>query len=111
MTMEIPIIITEGNFENVVKKSELPVLVDFWATWCNPCKMIAPLIEKIAGEYSGRLVVAKVDVDTNPDVASELGIRSIPTLIIFKKGEIAEQIIGVVSEAQLKKTIDKVIGA
>jgi thioredoxin 1 len=73
--------------------------------------MIAPLIEKIAGEYSGRLVVAKVDVDTNPDVASELGIRSIPTLIIFKKGEIAEQIIGVVSEAQLKKTIDKVIGA
>jgi thioredoxin 1 len=109
--MGTPIIITEGNFENVVIKNELPVLVDFWATWCNPCKMIAPLIEKISAEYKGRLVVAKVDVDTNPDVASELGIRSIPTLIIFKKGEIADQIIGVVSEAQLKKTIDKAIGA
>ena len=99
--------VNEQNFQDEVVKSEIPVLVDFWATWCNPCKMIAPMIDKIAKDYEGKMKVVKVDVDSNPGIASTLGIRSIPTLMIFKGGDVVEQVIGVAAEAQLKKLIDK----
>jgi len=102
--------INEKEFEKEVLKSNIPVLVDFWATWCGPCKMIAPLIEKMAKEYEGKMKFVKVDIDSNSNIASEMGIRSIPTLIIFKNGDIADQVIGVVSEIQLKKIIDKILG-
>ncbi len=101
--------VTDSTFQQEVIKSEIPVLVDFWANWCNPCKMIMPTVEKMANEYQGKLKVCKVDVDSNPETPSSFGVRSIPTLIFFKNGEIAEQVVGVVSEAQLKKIIDKVI--
>ncbi|MCX8092885.1 MAG: thioredoxin [Candidatus Goldbacteria bacterium] len=101
--------ISEKDFEKEVLKSNIPVLVDFWAPWCGPCKMIAPIIEKIEKEYSQKMKFVKVDIDSNSNIASEMGIRSIPTLIIFKNGDIIEQIIGVVTEIQLKKIIDKVI--
>ncbi len=101
--------INEKDFEKEVLKSDIPVLVDFWATWCGPCNMIAPLIEKMAKEYEGKMKVIKIDIDSNSNIASELGIRSIPTLIFFKNGDIVDQVIGVVSEMQLKKIIEKVL--
>lgn len=101
--------VNDSNFEAEVVKSAVPVLVDFWAEWCSPCKMISPLIDRLAKEYDGKIKVLKMDVDSNSNVPSSLGIRSIPTLIFYKNGAIAEQIVGVVSEAQLKQTIEKVI--
>ncbi|HRU39484.1 MAG TPA: thioredoxin [Candidatus Goldiibacteriota bacterium] len=101
--------VDDSNFEAEVTKSALPVMADFWASWCGPCKMIAPLIDKMAAEYSGRLKVVKVDVDSSSNTASAFGIRSIPTLMFFKSGEMVEQVIGVVNEQQLKKIIDKII--
>jgi len=109
--MGVPVPANDLTFESEVLKANLPVLVDFWATWCNPCMMIAPMIEKIAKDYKGKLKVVKVDVDVAMETASEMGIRSIPTLFIFKAGEIVEQIIGAVTEEHLKKAIHKVIGA
>jgi len=96
-----PIEITDANFQKEVLESSVPVLVDFWAVWCGPCKMIAPVVEEIAGEYSGKLKVGKVDVDNNPEVPLKFGIRSIPTLMIFKGGKVVEQIIGAVPKRNL----------
>ena len=96
-----PIEITDANFQKEVLESTVPVLVDFWAVWCGPCKMIAPVVEEIAGEYSGKLKVGKVDVDNNPEVPLKFGIRSIPTLMIFKGGKVVEQIIGAVPKRNL----------
>jgi thioredoxin 1 len=101
---------TDANFDAEVVKSEIPVLVDFWANWCGPCKMISPMIDRIAAAYNGRLKVGKMDVDSNSLTPSTFGVRSLPTLMIFKGGKMADQIIGVVSEIQLKKNIDKVLG-
>ena len=101
--------VNDSNFEAEVVKSAVPVLVDFWAEWCNPCKMISPMIDKMAKEYEGKMKVLKMDVDSNSNVPSTLGIRSIPTLVFYKNGVMAEQIVGVVSEAQLKQVIEKVI--
>jgi thioredoxin 1 len=101
--------VDDNNFDAEVIKSALPVMVDFWADWCQPCKMIAPMIDKLAGDYAGRLKVVKMDVDGGPNTASTFGIRSIPTLMFFKGGEMVEQVIGVVNEVQIKKIIEKVL--
>jgi thioredoxin 1 len=107
--MSIALSVDDNNFEAEVIKSGLPVLVDFWAVWCQPCKMIAPMIDKLAVEYNGKLKVVKVDVDKGPNTASAFGIRSIPTLMFFRGGEMVEQVIGVVNEVQIKKLIEKVL--
>jgi thioredoxin 1 len=93
--------ITDANFQNEVLNSDKPVLVDFWAVWCGPCKMIAPVVEELAGELDGKLKVTKMDVDANPQTAMQYGIRSIPTLLIFKGGQVVEQIIGAVPKRHL----------
>lgn len=98
--------LTDDNFEQEVLKSDVPVLVDFWAEWCAPCRAIAPAVEEIAEEYKGKAKVGNLDVDNNPKVAVEYGIRSIPTLLVFKNGEIAQQIIGAVPKAQLVSKLE-----
>ena len=99
--------VTDANFEQEVVSSDIPVLVDFWAVWCGPCKMIAPVVEEIAEEYSGKIKVGKLDVDNNRQIATKYMIRSIPTLLIFKDGQVVEQIIGVVAKSNLVEKIDK----
>lgn len=104
-TMAKAIEITDANFEEIIKSSQ-PILVDFWAEWCGPCKMIGPVVEEIAGEYEGKAVVGKVDVDANPAVASKFGIRSIPTLLFFKDGEIVDKQVGAVPKAVLSQKLE-----
>ena len=98
--------LNDSNFDNEVVKSDLPVLVDFWAEWCGPCKMIAPSVEKISEEYSDKLKVGKLDVDSNPNISSTFGIRSIPTLLIFKNGSPVDQIVGAVSKEVISAKVD-----
>ena len=107
--MASPIAITDSSFDNDVIKSKLPVLVDFWAEWCGPCKMIAPTLEELAEEYSESLVIAKLDVDSNPQTASSYGIRVIPALLIFKDGKPVDQIVGAVPKSVIKSRIDQII--
>ena len=102
--------ITDANFEEVISGDQ-PVLVDFWAEWCGPCKMIGPVVEQLASEYEGKAVIGKVDVDSNPSVAQAFGIRSIPTLLFFKGGQIVEQIVGAVPKHQITSVIDTVLAA
>ena len=98
--------LNDSNFDDEVVKSDLPVLVDFWAEWCGPCKMIAPSVEKISEEYSDKLKVGKLDVDSNPNISSTFGIRSIPTLLIFKNGLPVDQIVGAVSKEVISAKVD-----
>lgn len=98
--------LTDSNFKKEVLESETPVVVDFWATWCGPCRMVAPVIEEIAQEYAGKVKVGKVDVDENSRIASEFGIMSIPTIMIFKNGKVMKQMVGALSKGQLKAMID-----
>ena len=98
--------ITENTFESEVLKSSTPVLVDFWAEWCGPCKMIAPVLEQIATEYQDKLRIAKVDVDSNQATAMRYGVRSIPTLMLFKNGVVEAQHVGMLSKGQLNKLLD-----
>lgn len=97
--------ITDANFEEIIQ-SDKPILVDFWAEWCGPCKMIGPVVEEIAGEYDGKAVIGKVDVDSNPAVAAKFGIRSIPTLLYFKNGQIVDKQVGAVPKAVLAQKLD-----
>ncbi len=98
---------TDSNFQQEVLSSDRPVLVDFWAEWCGPCKMIAPIVEELANEYDGKLKVGKVDVDSNQQVSMQFGVRSIPTLLIFKSGKVVEQVIGAVPKRLLAEKIAK----
>lgn len=98
--------LSDDSFENDVINSELPVLVDFWAEWCGPCKMIAPLLDDLADEYEGKLTIAKLNVDQNNASPAKYGVRGIPTLLIFKGGELAATKVGAISKTQLKEFID-----
>ena len=98
--------LNDNNFDEEVIKSNEPVLVDFWAEWCGPCKMIAPSVENISSEYEGKLKVGNLDVDSNPNVSSTYGIRSIPTLLIFKNGAPVDQIVGAVAQNVIESKVD-----
>ena len=101
--------IGDTDFDQEVLQADVPTLVDFWAPWCGPCKSIAPILEEIAGEYTGKLKIVKMNVDENPATPSKYSVRGIPNLVIFKSGEVVEQIVGAVPKEQLTGTIDKVI--
>jgi thioredoxin 1 len=98
--------ITDANFEQEVISADVPVLIDFWAVWCNPCKIVAPIVEQIATEYSGKLKVGKLDVDNNRQTAMNYGIRSIPTLLVFNRGKVVAQIIGAASKTHLLEKLE-----
>jgi|TARA_B110000495_G_C22776734_1_gene454377 thioredoxin 1 len=104
-----PIVLTDDNFNLEVIESGLPVLVDFWATWCGPCRMIAPIVEQLSDEYEGKAKIGKLDVDSAQKIAAEFGIRSIPTLLLFKEGKVADQIIGAVPKQQIAEKLDAII--
>ena len=101
--------VTDDSFEEEVLKSEQPVLVDYWAEWCGPCKMIAPILDEIAEEYNGKLTVAKLNIDENQETPQKYAVRGIPTLMIFKDGEVAATKVGAVSKSQLSAFIDSAI--
>ena len=104
--MSEPIVLTDDNFSAEVLNASQPVLVDFWATWCGPCRMIAPIVQELSSEYEGRAKVGKLDVDAAQKTAAEFGIRSIPTLLIFKEGKVADQIIGAVPKGQITEKLE-----
>jgi thioredoxin 1 len=100
---------TDGNFDTEVLQAETPVLVDFWATWCAPCKAIAPVVDAIAEEYDGKVKVGKVNVDDSPGTPGRYGVRGIPTIILFKEGKVVDQVVGAVPKAQLEALIKKAL--
>jgi thioredoxin 1 len=100
--------LTQDNFEKEVLQSTTPVLVDFWAEWCGPCKMIAPLLDELAGEYNGKVKIGKVNIDEQQALATKYGIRAIPTLLLINKGEVTEQMVGAKSKRDLKASFDRV---
>ncbi len=99
--------ITDATFNDSVLKSDIPVLLDFWAPWCGPCRAVGPIVDELATEYEGRVLIAKMNVDENPNTPGKFGIRAIPTLIIFKGGEVVEQITGAVTKDALKEKLDQ----
>jgi thioredoxin 1 len=101
--------VTDSDFETVVLKASTPVLVDFWAPWCGPCRALAPVIEELAAEYEGKAVIAKLDVDENPATPGKFGIRAIPTLILFNGGDVVDQLTGAGTKSSLKAMLDKVL--
>lgn len=101
--------ITDATFEEVVLKADQPVLVDFWATWCGPCRMVGPIIEELSNDYDGKAVVGKVDVDNNQEFAAKYGVRNIPTVLLFKNGEVVDKQVGVAPKATYADKIDAVL--
>ncbi len=99
--------VSDSEFESSVLQGDKPALIDFWAEWCQPCKMLAPTVEEIAGEYEDKIMVGKLNVDDNPATATKYGIRGIPTLLLFKGGQVVQQLVGVKSKAEIKKVIDE----
>jgi thioredoxin 1 len=98
--------LTDANFEELVINSSKPVLVDFWAEWCGPCRMVGPVVEELSKDYDGVAVIGKVDVDTNPNISARFGIRNIPTLLVFKNGQVVDNHVGVAQKSQLAGKID-----
>jgi len=109
MSSENVLTFTDDNFEQEVLQSPIPVLVDFWATWCAPCKAIAPVIDAVASEYDGRVKVGKVNVDDNPATPAKYGVRGIPTVILIKDGKIVDQVVGAIPKSQLEALIKKAL--
>ena len=107
MSLDKVVVITDAEFDSSVLQSEKPVILDFWAEWCQPCKVLAPTVEEIAGEYENIIKVGKLNVDDNPTTATKYGIRGIPTLLFFKGGKVIQQVTGVKSKAEIKKIIDE----
>jgi len=105
----MPITVTDSNFDEIVLKSEVPVMVDLWAEWCGPCRMIHPIIEEIEKEYEGRAIMTKLDVDTNPGISAKYGIRNIPTVLYFKNGEVVDKQVGAVPKAKFTKKLDAIL--
>ncbi|MDD4907932.1 MAG: thioredoxin [Candidatus Omnitrophica bacterium] len=101
--------LTDNNFKSEVLQSDLPVVVDIYATWCGPCKMVAPILEELSKEYAGRVKIGKLDVDESPQVPGRYGVMSVPTLMFFKKGEVMDQVVGALPKPQLKSKIDEVL--
>ena len=99
--------LTDGNFDDSVIKSTVPGLVDFWAEWCGPCRMIAPTVEELATDYDGKVTIGKLNVDDNPNTATQFGVRSIPTLLLFKGGEVVESVVGLTDKTRLQALLDK----
>lgn len=104
-----PVEITDDNFETEVIKSDKPVLIDFWAVWCGPCKLIAPIVEELAGEFDGKVKIGKLDVDTNQQTSIKFGVRSIPTLLLFKGGNLKDTIIGAVPKSKIVEKLNAVL--
>lgn len=109
MASDKVLVLSDANFDREVLQSDLPVLVDFWATWCSPCKAIAPLIDTVADDYAGRVKVGKVNVDENPATPGKYGVRGIPTLVLFKGGAVVDQIVGAIPRSQLDALIAKAL--
>ena len=107
----VEIQLTDDTFDKDVVQSAEPVLVDFWAPWCGPCRMLAPVIEELAKEYTGKVKVGKINTDEHPNAASRFKISAIPTLLFFKGGKVVEQLVGVHSKAEIKKTLDSLVAA
>ncbi|WPP50229.1 thioredoxin [Catalinimonas niigatensis] len=104
--MSKPVELTDSNFDELIQSEDKPVLVDFWAEWCGPCKMIAPVVNELAADYEGKAIIGKVDVDANPSISAKYGIRSIPTLLVFKNGEIVDKQVGAVNKGVLSQKLD-----
>ncbi len=109
MASELIVEISDASFESEVIKSEKPVLVDFWAPWCGPCKVLAPVVDEISTDFANKLKVGKINVDDNPETSVKFGIRSIPTLIVFKNGEVVEQLVGAVPKSDIEKALGKAV--
>ncbi len=103
--------VTDANFQEVVAGSDKPAIIDFWAEWCGPCRMLTPIIKELSVEYEGRVVVGKVDVDSNPGVSSQFGIRNIPTILFFKNGEVVDKQVGVVPKGVLVQKIESILNS